>query len=341
MGTSMSQSYELGYPDIILGHLESSFSQWGKSRLEAFLKQRSVNKWIIASDYCIRDKDRPNDSFVFVIMPAGTRLEETEKHINHATKRDLKKSKKIPDSLSRLIKNGKVFSFCFVVDRDRSFFRSIDEVRSALDLSIEKMEAWTNADECQPIIKSTKKFRSELNKASVNKNLVTDIILSALFCSFITKEIQRISPSIRIGWMSDRDKIVEYGENIAYSFWSINTHALCLRSQIETPILDVLTQKDGDEYNEKYIRIADYVAGVAAWDPPIYAKISKKIQSLIEKLFADNRYLCLYRVAFNSVAAGQFSVKINRLSINGSKSRQKRVSHSSNVTSLRGVSKNL
>jgi hypothetical protein len=62
-------------------HLQAAVSPLAEKRLAAFARQRGVTKWIIATDFCIRDKSRPNDSFAFVIFPAGQKLEADNRYL--------------------------------------------------------------------------------------------------------------------------------------------------------------------------------------------------------------------------------------------------------------------
>ncbi|MFS3137024.1 hypothetical protein ACLRDC_16925 [Gluconacetobacter sacchari] len=140
--------------------------------------------------------------------------------------------------------------------------------------------------------------------------------------------------------MSDRDKITEAYNAVSDTLWVINASALCQKLNIKEPQFGLIKQNDADLWCDMYIRIADYVAGIAAWDPPNTNSLSKKIISLIEKVFSGNRYLGLFRVAFFVVDNKYFNVKISRVAINKATHQAARRSHKK-AQSLRGLSRKI
>jgi hypothetical protein len=240
----------------------------------------------------------------------------------------------------RILRKGKIFTVCFVVDRDRKLFLDADDVRRGLDKSIEMMMNWSNADECEETIKKTRIFRQELNKKNVNINLVANIITSAMFASYITYLISKYSSPKSIGWMPDRDSITDSFNGIAHTIYSINSSAFCQRSSISVPIIGICTQNDADLWCDPYIRVADYVAGAAAaWDPPTNDKVPEKIAVLIKEAFSDNKYLYLFRVAFSVTKNSRFGCRVSRIGISRSQRFGRRFSKS--MISLRGISREI
>ncbi len=157
--------------------MHAAVSPLAEKRFAAFARQRGVRKWIIATDFCIRDKVRPNDSFAFVIFPAGEQLEETNKMLARLPARDLKDVKRIPPSLQRILRKGRVFTFGFVADRFRRLFLSSDVARRSIDDTIAMMEKWENATACEDIIAKVRSMRTEANKSSLNLRLLKILFL--------------------------------------------------------------------------------------------------------------------------------------------------------------------
>jgi hypothetical protein len=284
-----------GSTDYLIERINESFSMRAEKRLATFIRQRSVRKWIISTDFCIKDKDRPNDSFAFVIFPAEKHLQSSSEMVKKMTKKDLKDVKVIPESIVRVLRKGKVFTVCFAIDRHRKYFSDSDDVRVGLDRSIEIMKAWENADECRSVIEDMEKFRNELNKKSLKVNLVSDIVLSALLVSYLPFMLTKCSLATDIGWMPDRDNITESFEGIVHTMYSVNTSSLCQKANLPVPKLGIMTQNNNDLWCDPFIRVADYVAGAAAaWDPPINDRVPEKIASLLTRaLLTINIYFYL------------------------------------------------
>lgn len=213
-------------------HLQAAVSPLAEKRLAAFARQRGVTKWIIATDFCIRDKSRPNDSFAFVIFPAGQKLEETNKMLAGLPARDLKDVKRIPPSLERILRKGRVFTFSFVADCFRRLFLSPDVARRSIDDTIAMMEKWENARACENIIAKVRAMRTEANKANLNTRLLEDIIVTTAIVSYIVMLLCRYSLAELIAWAPDRDKITESHRGIASTMFAVNVSALCQREKI-------------------------------------------------------------------------------------------------------------
>ncbi len=314
----MSDPYKMSqnsFIDAFWSQLEAAVGPHAEKRLAAFVSQHGVRKWIIATDFCIRDKDRPNDSFAFVVFPAGERLAEVQKQLLRLPARDLKDVKKIPESIIRFFKSGRVFTFCFAADRVRRLFLDPDAARRSIDDTISMIKNWKNADACQKIIADVCSMRAEANKKNLNTRLLEDIIITVAIVSYIAVLLHKYSAAENIGWSPDRDKITESYRGIASTLFAINVSALCQNLKLSEPKLSFFIQDSGELWCDPYIRLADYAAGAtAAWDPPTHDAVPPKIACLIRSAFADNRYLFFFRVAFYTQEKQCF-VEIRRVAV--------------------------
>jgi hypothetical protein len=295
----VTQPKSIGFVDSLWQHLGSSTSKNVENKFSRFLKQRNVTKWIISTDFCIDDKARAKDAFAFVIFPAGDQLDSTVDRLARIPNRDLKEVRSRPSSqIKRLLRKGKVFTFCFLSDRANKLFVDAAAARTCLDNSISMMEAWENADQCQNIIKQARAMRVEANKNSVSLKLLTHIILCTALVAFITGLIAKHSKAAFVGWAPDRDRITEAYSSIASTLFSANVAALAEQMKFEQPKLGVFTQSNENLWCDPYIRIADFVAGTgAAINPTKLELASPKIASMM-KTFADNRYLAVFLLKF-------------------------------------------
>jgi hypothetical protein len=300
------------FVDGLWKQLQDTFAPHAEKRLARFARQRNVTKWVIATDFCVEDLQRPNDSFAFVIFPAGERFAETQDFLSKVPKRDLKEVKRIPESIIRLFRRGRIFSICFVADRGRRLFLDADTARRSIDDSISMMKNWKNAAECQDIIRQFERARSEASKKSLSLKLLTNIILTAAFAAFITALLSKHGKAELVGWAPDRDKITEAYDKIAPTMFSVNVSAICQQLSIREPKLGIFSQSDTDLWCDQFIRLADYLAGAAAagWDRP-WASPPTKIVQFIKATFPDNPYLFLFPVAFGMVD-GEFRCLVSR-----------------------------
>jgi len=176
------------------------------------------------------------------------------------------------------------------------------------------MEKWENAAACENIIANVRAMRNEANKVSLSTRLLEDIIVTTAIASYIVMLLCKYSSAELIGWAPDGDKITESYRGIAGTMFAVNVSVLCQREKIPEPKLHIFVQKNDDLWCDRYIRLADFVAGAAsAWDPTCQY-VPGKIASLIKGVFADNQYLFVFRIAFYTVD-NQWRCEICRMAI--------------------------
>jgi hypothetical protein len=309
------ETNSIGFVDSLWQRVEASISKDVENKFARFLKQRGVTKWIISTDFCIGDKARAKDAFAFVVFPAGDELNATMERLNRVPKKDLKETRLRPSSeLMRLLRKGKIFSFCFLSERENKLFTDAVAARTCLDNSIALMESWENRERCQDIIKKVRAMRTEANKSSLSLKLLTHIILCCALAAFIAALITKHGKAELIGWVPDRDRITEAYSNIAPILFSVNVAALSERMKFQQPKLGIFTQKNDNLWCDPYIRVADFVAGAAAaFNPPDLGLVSPKIASMMQT-FADNPYLAIFLLKFD--VDGQIcQTSVSRLAI--------------------------
>lgn len=303
------------FVDSLWRQLLETFAPAAEKRLARFLRQRNVSKWVIATDFCVEDAARPNDSFAFVILPAGERFEETNNLLRKIPPKDLKQVKKVPQSIVRLLRKGRVFSVCFVADRHRRLFADANIARQSIDDTISMMKKWQNADQCRDIIEQFERARNELNKKSINLRLLTNIVLTASFAAFIAALVSKHGGAELVGWVPDRDKITEAYDKIGQTMFWVNVSAICQQFSIKEPKLGLFHQTNDDLWCDPFIRVADYLAGASAcaWDQK-GAAMPLKVAQFIRDVFPDNPYLFIFPITFG-FAGKQFRCLVSRAKI--------------------------
>ncbi|MGE5539423.1 MAG: hypothetical protein ACM30I_12460 [Gemmatimonas sp.] len=305
--------------------LDRSVAPRAEKRLAAFIRQRNVSKWIIATDFCIADQSRPHDSFAFVIFPAGDEFDATQQLLQRGPRRDLKSVKRIPSSLRRMLHKGRVFSFCFIADRKRRLFLDAKVARASIEESIAMMQRWENADGHRETIRRFRSMLTEAQKKSVSTKLLTDIIISAALIAYLVTLLCRHGKVELVGWVPDRDKITEAYGGIAVTMFSLNVSALCERQGISEPKLGIFSQTSENPWCDPYIRIADYIAGAGAAIDSSMKVNSEKILHLIMDCFADNPYLFPFKISF-SHSAGPFNMSMARVLISRHRAQRRKTS---------------
>ena len=135
-----------------MGSLRRRLPPGAWRRLAEFVQRQATSKWIIATDFCIRDAARPNNSFAFVLLPAGDRRGQTNALLGELPNKDLKRARTIDPAMKRALRDGRAFTICFVADRERRLYRDAQAARSSLDQMIENAQRWKNAADCAKII---------------------------------------------------------------------------------------------------------------------------------------------------------------------------------------------
>lgn len=213
--------------------LKTLFQTFDKSALDDFREfianNSQVKKWNIAADYCLHDKDRPNNTFAFTIIPYDAHLAELKTEIKGVLPKDLKKTKSIQDVGLKFLSHSRRFHFAFVFQGYPSVFNNgtdaskLDIARESLTQTISQMVNMGRSDEN---VRKLKMLRQNAQAKSFNVALLADTyILSYLYC-FVTLVLARETSIEIVGWFSDRDKMTEWCEGVLWDISSESLHGL-------------------------------------------------------------------------------------------------------------------
>src|SRR5450830_980400 len=98
-----------------LGALFETFDKSGLADFRRFLDANpGVTKWYISADFCLHDKDRPNNVFAFSIIPHDAMFESIKDEIRTAIPKDWKKSKNILPAAVAFLADRRRFHIAFV-----------------------------------------------------------------------------------------------------------------------------------------------------------------------------------------------------------------------------------
>ncbi len=258
-------------PDLIVDALSSTFAGHMDDALRRHVQRHQTDRWLLFSDYVLRQRDRHNDTFAFSIMPGGDHLPALTEDIARRADRDLKDAREVSEPMRELLADPRIMTFCFILPRKRTLSRNAATTLQMIENLLSTMEAWQDRDVHAPIIERMKKLREKSRSQSFNVGLMDDIILATALAAFLSVRICMATPVARVGWFSDRDKITTAHSNIANDFYCINVSAFCQRlmNGWRGPELSVCAPAEPGAklWCDAQLRIPDHFAGVvSAWD---------------------------------------------------------------------------
>lgn len=279
------------------------------TQVDEFLKRASYSpKWLLYSDYCLDDKDKPNNVLSFALIPfvSEEKYKEIEQKIKETQPVDIKHSRSISGEFMAYIKTQAVFSFSFIVNDRQLLFGSDEKERVGTvekilnDLKTAFIRWRDNADNDQQrdgykdsISKINKQLREIFLKKKVKDQI--DVLLITILAAYYTASILKRLPDIQIfGWFPDRDKTNEIGEGLAvpifnalqYEYMGAKQYQFCVAKP------DSQTVPFYDDEN----RIVDVICGTLAdYNMELNLVSKDKFDEVLQGLMADNVFVKVYR----------------------------------------------
>ena len=238
----------------------------------AFIHTSNTNKWMISSDYCLHNAERPNDVFAFSIFPYNKELEKIQKEIKEALPTDIKNTRSISQIGIETLRDRGRYHFCFIVNPARTFIGDLSSAKLFLDNSIKTARAWNDAHHKMEFIKGLEALRREADSKSFKVSLLEDITLSCVFVGFIASMLVKYSEPEIIGWFSDRDSITTAWSKVSHLIAAINYSAFCQQQGYAEKVRGTKFIVGGPDMSgarehmwfEELVRIPDYFAGSLA-----------------------------------------------------------------------------
>lgn len=109
--------------DDVLGFIENTVKQSTIKDFRSFLsKYAQMMKWVLCSDYCFDDKNKPNDAISFVLYPYILDFTQWESIIDALQPSDIKNSRHLSERFMDFTHQVFFFSINFVFDKKGTFF---------------------------------------------------------------------------------------------------------------------------------------------------------------------------------------------------------------------------
>ena len=311
--------------------LEIIYQTLKKSTLDNFKSYIALNngvgqKFCIYSDYCLDDKDKSNNAISFTISPAPLAFPEFKEPISKVIPRDIKHTKDLTENATNFLNLKIFFHFNFILtDTDGLLWdvsRTPQQVLiQGIDTVILMIEKWirNQPEGYEYFTQQIKKFKiwqQELKKRTANVKLAKQIIIVPALAGLIAFLLTKYARATDIIWFSDRDKIINSYNEIAYELFQIWHFGLCDQHQALEPYSNIGLAKPNISESilwfDHLVRVPDYLAGtLSSWDITTH-KISKpKHAKIMQEVFADNNFCSVIDINFgrDSFKAGRHVIQ--------------------------------
>lgn len=261
---------------ILLELLNNTFDKSTKENIqENYLKDlKDIKKWKCFSDYCLDDKNKPNDVITFSIFPYISDYFVIENHIKKIAKVDIKKTKFVQNQFIKFLKEYPLINFSFILDDRKLLFGETSDKRKDCVLDhlnwVKELYAkWIkNEPEKESYYNKTVKIIDSCIlevKHGKKINIYIDVFLISFLGAYVTyiilNEVKKIDV---IGWFSDRDKIFEVGNGIVINLFQNNLHGLLTEEKREFQFASSMSDSNFDTFYDQFIKVPDYIAGTLA-----------------------------------------------------------------------------
>jgi len=297
----------------VLRVVEDTFYKSAITDLKSYLRENSHHKnWLMYSDYCIGDKNKPNDVVSFTLMPYDDYPNIIKERISLLAPTDIKDKRKINPDFIAYLKERRLFHISFILGSRKGLsqadgFVEKDLVMISLTKTCEMLDEWcdntpSNAEYFKAVKEKLRIARGELSKKSANYSLFRDVLLVSLLAGYISYMFTKFNKAKRFGWFSDRDKIIEVYDRLIADLFPMNHHSLCERDSIDSSGTEIAfgvpqSDKDGKGWYDEMNRLPDHIAGTLAdWDIHNNLLTKSKFVEMMEDCIADNSYLVIFRL---------------------------------------------
>ena len=276
--------------------------------------------WYVISDYCFGDKTKKNDTATFSILLNHDKLKNIKEYINAFAPKDIKSTRNIADGFIAYINSPVIFNVTFVIDRSTQYLKDYADVKNMKEFLpafrevVQKIEMNSKFTDgyIPSVYKRLQSFEEDFTKKNFNAKLARQIYLVATFASLIFYFLTLLKRPSHIGWVSDRDAMVERYNGVIFDiayFMYLLEYSRCFVKKDNSSIVIVdkpnfiFLQHNGHSDNEydELIRIPDYLAGTLA-DLDIEKKelSKKKFYTMLDQSIVNSKNHSIIQVYGNS-----------------------------------------
>lgn len=330
MENILNKVSSLEIPAFMSGFVET-FNKSSIEGLREFLKKYDyVRKWYIASDYSFSGKNTNWNAAAFVIVPYVEDFAAFQDRIDAAETQDIKSRQGLTNRFAKFLEKCDTI-FPVVVDFDKSLglvsglpdyvtmervFGSFQTCIQYESLSIKgdfKISAFRSAAYIQGNDLTKKIIARDITtgKAKILEQFVAIVNIVAYLVALIRKETH----AHLIGWMPDRDPVMEVAGGNALDYFAAIYMLHCQAWMYKNAVpydgvklpLCVQDPATGAMWFDSLVRIPDYLVGCLS-RMPITGQVSDSALDKLLKKFAcgNSNGMAALKVGTNSVARWEF-----------------------------------
>lgn len=252
--------------------LKALFDTFDKSALEDFRRflvcNALVKKWMIAADFCLHDKERPNHVFALTVIPYDDYHSTLQDEIKEAIPKDLKKTRDVPAKTKVCLLDPRRFHFAFVLKSPPDVFNDMqgrDRKVVARECLRKTLDMLKQHGRSQKTIERFKQLVQKAERKNFPVELLADMFLFAYLLSFVTLALARERRNEIVGWFSDRDNMTTWCDGVLWDIALENVYGLASLLNISLP--DGLVQIGVPTSEEELAQLAASAPGAASVDP--------------------------------------------------------------------------
>ncbi len=293
------------YLEFFYKEMDRAYSSCDLIKLKNFIQKfKEVQSWMIASDYCIGDKHKKNDTIAISIIPYLIELTDMKRQINSIAANDIKGTKKISDEFLEYIGSGNSYHACVITLDHSALGKTKEDVDRIVDDYVSQLRECCklndqNAEVYNQTISKLLQLRQRNQNKSFRRVMFQNMMFVTSMISFYCYFIHKNASVQKICWFSDRDALIDMGRGLAFDIVNLTTHQLCLSNGLDNTKLQLLfgsPEREGKTWFEEVVRIPDYIAGTFAdWDIE-KNECKDKYIPIIEKLVAGNDNFILSKI---------------------------------------------
>lgn len=274
-----------------------------------FQTYRNVPNWFIYSDYCLHNKLKQNDVVTFAVVPHLIDNKRFQNFVNLFAPSDIKKSRAVRNKFLELVRSAPILILSFILGKNRVVSRSREmggeklNILSGMDATIQMLSEWleqSNSAYHRDIRRKMLAIRREMIQKSFSMKLLKDIMVVSLLAAYIGFLINKKCMPLKIGWFSDRDKIIDAHDRICLDMFALNYQGICDYYDIKSTRAEIVIgvpNCSGKMWYDEFNRIPDHVTGaIADWNIENSTLTHTKFVPIYEKLLNDNPLFYLFRL---------------------------------------------
>lgn len=233
--------------------------------------------WNLYSDYCVGNREKPNDSFSFVITLKHDTDQNFSEYISNVAPKDLKKTRQASMGLISYLNSPVAFSVSFIVNRESNLLRKFITDNNMHYFCIELRELismWSaepgvDKQYWQRIDNALTDFAFDVKRKSFNSKLARQLLLTSTFSSFLFAKLNKLKAPSYIRWVSDWDATLEKYNEVAFDisfifFLWFRYHDGGSEDPNKPQFLFAYPSIDEKTDYAEHIRLPDYLAGLCA-----------------------------------------------------------------------------